>query len=148
MAAVLSRAWLGVQVTRCRVSTATFLLGVGLVWLVIFGAIVLAVPTVSTPANRLALAVETGHAAHLHAPPLTEWPIPVGRMEFDAYNLALDSDDEVAIAKVEAIADWIIVAADQAVLVLYVDGDAVQVELLDGADAGRRGWLKRRHLVP
>src|SRR5688572_6873 len=134
--------------TRNWVSLATLALGVMLVWLVIFAAIVFTVPTVSTPAHRLGLTVAPGRTAHLHAPPLSDWPIPVGRMEFDAYNLALDSDDEVAIAKVEAIADWIIVAADQAVLVLYVDGDAVQVELLDGADAGRRGWLKRRHLVP
>jgi hypothetical protein len=61
----------------------------------------------------------------------------------------LDADDEIALAKVAAVTEWITVTDQQVVLVLLMDGDAVQVELLDGADVvGRRGWLTRGQLVP
>src|SRR5688572_8146079 len=91
-------------VVRSSLSAATLALGVGvtLAWLAIFGASALAMSAMAPPAARLA--IETGHLAHLNAPPLTEWPIPVGRLQFDAYQLALDADDEIALAKITAVA--------------------------------------------
>jgi hypothetical protein len=123
-------------------------LGVTLVWLGIFEAITLTVPIEATPANRLMLAPEPGRPAHLHALPGPEWSIPVGRLDFDAYNLALDRDDERALAIIVAVAEWLPIRADQPVLILLAEGDAAQVQLLDGANTGRRGWLKRKYLAP
>ena len=127
-------------------ATLALALGVTLVWLAIFGAMLLTMAAMAPP--PAGLTIEPGHSAHLSARPLTEWQIPVGRMQFDAYQLALDADDELALAKVTAVAEWITVTDQQKVLVLVVDGDAVQIEVLDGADVGRRGWLRRRQLSP
>ncbi len=146
MLALHCSAWFCALVVRRSPSAASLalVLGVTLVWLVIFGAIALARTATARPAAGFA--IEPGHLAHLNAPPLTEWTIPVGRMQFDAYQLALDADDEEALAKVTAVTEWITVTDQQVVLVLRVDGNAIQVELLDGTDVGRQGWLKRRQL--
>src|SRR5437764_1290946 len=88
-------------VVRKRVSATTLVLvfGVTAWWLMILGTTLSTVPT-------NALAGDPGRSAHLHAPPLTQWQIPVGRFDFDAYNLAVDADDELAIAKVTTVAEW------------------------------------------
>ena len=53
-----------------------------------------------------------------------------------------------AIARAEAACDWLTIWHGLAVRVLRVDGEAVQVALLDGPEAGRQGWLKARQLSP
>src|SRR5215216_5203759 len=148
MTALHSPVWLWELTVRRWVSWASLALGlsVTLVWLAIFGAVVLAMTAIAPPAAGLA--IEPGHLAHVKASPLTEWSIPAGRVQFDAYQFALDADDEIALAKVAAVTEWITVTDQQVVLVLLMDGDAVQVELLDGADVGHRGWLTRGQLVP
>jgi hypothetical protein len=36
----------------------------------------------------------------------------------------------------------------QLVRIVTVDGDAIQIELLEGLEAGHRAWLKARNLAP
>ena len=122
------------------------MLGVLAVWLGILGAAVLTMPSMAPPPS--AFVIEPVHSAHLLAPPLLEWSIPSDRLEFDAYTLALERDDEMALAKIEAAAEWTPVRSQQMVLVVMLDGDAAQVELLDGVYIGHRGWLRRQQLVP
>jgi hypothetical protein len=148
MALLQGHVLLWLLMVRNWISSATFVLvlGVMLAWLGIFGIIELAMPPMALPSNGITL--EPGRSAHLQALPVPEWSIPVGRLEFDAYNLALDRDDEKALAIMATVAEWLPVRVNQEVLVVLVEGDEVQVELLDGADGGRRGWLRRKHLAP
>jgi hypothetical protein len=87
-----------------------------------------------------------GEVARLYQPGMPYWPIPVERQAFDEYQRGSRESDEGAIEHAFAAFEWFEVAHGQAVRVVEVEGEAVQVELLDGQNAGRRGWLKPRHL--
>ena len=116
-------------------------------WLLISGSIALAAPMPAARDQLPDLAVAPGGLAHIHAPPLVAWSIPVNRQEFEAYNLAFAMDEDAALEAAIAATEWIAVTQGQEVRVIQIDGAATQVELLDGADAGRRGWLLTRHLI-
>lgn len=94
------------------------------------------------------LSLTEGTTAHVLLPGLPRLPIPVERAAFDEYQRGLRESDEDALARAEAASDWLTVWHGLAVRVLRVDGEAVQVTLLDGPEAGRAGWLKARQLGP
>jgi hypothetical protein len=148
MAAFHPRVVLSVLMIQSWVSSArlTLVLSVMLIWLAIFGAIEFTMPSRALPSNGID--IEPGYSAHLRPLPAPEWSIPANRLDFDAYNLALDRDDEMAIARISAVSEWLPVRAYQEVLVVLVEGDTIQIELLDGPYAGHRGWLKRQQIVP
>jgi hypothetical protein len=148
--AVQSRAWLCVLAIPGRFGAVTtvLVLGVASWWLLIFGLIALVSPPSAVGSESARLSVETGHLAHIHAPPLVSWAIPERRTEFDAYNLAVGIDDEQAIEAAIAATNWIAVADRQMVRVVRIDGIAARVELLDGPYVGRAGWVPTRYLVP
>jgi hypothetical protein len=117
-------------------------------WCLLAGALVLAMPAPGAAAPRVAAAVTLGRSAHITQPGMPDWPIPVDRLAYDEYHRGFRESDGEAINHAFAAFEWITVRDGQAIRIVEVDGDAVQVELLEGASVGRRGWLKPRHVTP
>lgn len=117
-------------------------------WWLAIGAVVvstLAGPAVSAPgAGR---GVRVGDVARINQPGIPSWPIPVDRTAFDTLRRAYRESDEHAIERASQETAWVLVQHGQAVRVEAVDGDAVDVTILEGAEAGRHGWLLTRHLM-
>jgi hypothetical protein len=127
-------------------------IGVGMVSatcsLLILGLLALATPAPSAAAQRDAAVLVAGSTAHIVQPGMTDWPIPVDRRAYDEYNRGFQESDDEAIEHAFAAFEWITVSDGQAVRIIEVDGEAHRVEVLEGRDVGRRGWLKARHLGP
>jgi hypothetical protein len=135
---VPARRWRGVAAVGMGAATC---------WLLILGLLALALPAPSAAAQRDMAVLVAGSTAHIVQPGMTDWPIPVDRRAFDEYQRgSLESDDE-AIDHAFAAFEWIKVRDGQAVRIVEVDVGAVQIELLEGASAGRHGWLQPRHLT-
>jgi hypothetical protein len=117
-------------------------------WLVIVGALVLMMPAPGAAAPKGGGILVPGWTAHVNQPGMPDWPIPVDRRAYDEYHRGFRASDEEAIEHAFAASEWIKVRDRQAVRIVDVDGEAVQVELLEEPSAGRRGWLKPRHLAP
>jgi hypothetical protein len=117
-------------------------------WLLILGLLALAVPTPSAAAPKIAAVLVTGSTAHIVQPGMPDWPIPVERLAYDEHARGYREGDEEAMSYAFAAFEWIKVRDGQAVRIVEVDGLAVQVELLEGPNGGRRGWLQPRHLAP
>jgi hypothetical protein len=127
-------------------------IGLGIVsaacWCLLVGAFALAVPAPSAATARAAALLTPGRTVHLTQPGMPDWPIPVDRRAHDEHDRGYREGDEEAMSYAFAAFEWITVRDGQAVRIVEVDGGAVRVELLDGASAGRHGWLKPRHLTP
>ena len=92
-------------------------------------------------------AAKIGGLASVQIPGLSELPIPVERTAFDLAQRGFREADEDAIETAFSEYEWISVSHRQVVRVLSIDGPAVEVELLEGQHAGRRGWLLMRQLT-
>ena len=123
------------------ISVATF-------WLLFAGAVVLMLPALAASTPKPGFIAVSGRTAHINQPGMPDWPIPVDRRAYDEYNRGSRESDDDAIEHAFAASEWITVSDGQAVQIIEVDGEAHQVELLDGRSVGRRGWLKTRHLRP
>ena len=113
-------------------------------WLLVMGAVGLTLPDApATPTTGFVPLV--GWTARIHQPGIPGWPIRVERRAYDEYYLGVQEvdDDHVFTAF-----EWIAVEHHQAVRIIEIDGEAHHVELLDGQNVGRSGWLKTRHLGP
>ena len=132
-------AWRG----RCTVAIGLAVLVVS-GWLLVAGAVALTLPDApSTPTTGFVAVI--GRTARIHQPGIQGWPIPVDRHAYDEYYVrSQDSDDNDVFTAFE----WIKVEHHQAVRVIEVDGEAHHVELLEGQNVGRSGWVKTRHLGP
>jgi hypothetical protein len=117
-------------------------------WLLVAGAVAWALPAPAATPPRAGFVAVPGLAARIHQPGLPAWPIPVERAASDAYYRGVREGDDAAIEHAFAVSAWIEVAHGQAVTIVEVDGEAIRVELLEGPQVGRRGWLKPRHLGP
>jgi hypothetical protein len=131
-----------------RRPSAGLIMGVVLWWLMIGGMVALALPAPARSATPRPLVAVPGQTAHIHQPGMTSWPIPVSRAGFDAFQRGARESDEAAMEEAFQVSEWIDAAHGQAVRIVTVDGDAVEIELLEGTYAGRRAWVKPRHLVP
>ena len=142
--------WWSALVARCRSHRSVVWLVVGVVafWLVLFGLVTLALPPRSNVGARATFDITVGGVAHVYAPPLQTWPIPTDRATYEDYQRAVRESDEGGITDVIARPGWVSVADREAVQVVTVDGDAVQVEVVGGQHAGERGWLLARQLRP
>jgi hypothetical protein len=131
-------------------STAAIGLAVWVVaaWLVIAGAVASTLPAAAESTPTAGLLAVPGRTARIHQPGLPDWPIPVDRHAYDEYHRGARESDDEAIEHAFAAFEWIAVSDRQAVKIVEVDGEAVQVELLEGRHVGRRGWLQPRHLGP
>jgi hypothetical protein len=117
-------------------------------WLLVAGAVALMLPPVATSAPKDGLIVEPGRTARIRQPGMPDWPIPVDRLAYEEYHRGYREADDDAMDHAFAAFEWIKVLDRQAVRIVEVDGDAVQIEVLEGPNIGRRGWLKPRHLGP
>jgi hypothetical protein len=141
---------LGALIRRVRRRPPTVLIiGVVAWWLLLGGAIIwlMPEPTAAASSSR-GVAVVPGQTARIHQPGMTWWPVPVDRVGFDLFQRGSRESDERVITEAFEVSEWIEARHGQAVRVLAVDGDAIQVELLEGTFRGRRAWLVPRHLSP
>jgi hypothetical protein len=117
-------------------------------WLLLGGAIIWLMPEPTASATSTPLAAMSGQMARIHQPGIPSWPIPVERVAFDEARLGFQESDEVAIMHAFAAYEWIDARHDQLARIVTIDGDATQIELLEGLYAGHRAWLKARNLAP
>jgi hypothetical protein len=106
-------------------------------WWLILGAV-----TVWLMPEPMASASAEGQIAHIHQVGLPRLPIPVSRAGFDAFQRGVREADEDAIDDAFAVSEWIDVIPDQAVRTVQVDGDAIEIQVLDGVYAGRHAWVR------
>jgi hypothetical protein len=144
---VADRSLRGIRGLSRRPSTG-LVIAVVLWWLLIGGAVALSLPSSARSAVRGPLAIVPGQTAHIHQPGMPSWPVPVNRAGFDAFQRGARESDEAAMEEAFQVSAWISASHGQEVRIVAVDGDAVQIELLEGAYMGRRAWVKPRHLGP
>ena len=75
-------------------------------------------------------------------------PIPLERLAFDEAQRGYRESSEAAIDHAHTAYEWIEVSHGQAVRIITRDGEAVEVELLEGRHTGRHGWMKTSQLAP
>jgi hypothetical protein len=117
-------------------------------WMTLAGIITLLLAEPAASASRGAFRPMPGVQAHISLPGMKALPIPVSRLGFDEANRGFAESDEAAIEFAFAVSEWIEVSDRTAVRIVVEDGDAVQIEILDGPWAGRQGWMKPRQLGP
>ncbi len=116
-------------------------------WLLIGMAVVQTTPAPVALAVVAGVVPVPGQTGRIHLPGMSWLPIPVERAAFDESQRGYRESDEAAIEHAFTAYEWIRVSHHDAILVITVDGEAVQVELLEGPYLGRHGWLKPRHLA-
>jgi hypothetical protein len=87
-----------------------------------------------------------GQIARIHQVGLRQLPIPASRAGFDAFQRGIRESDEDSIEDAFAVSEWIYVTPGQEVRIVTIDGDAVEIEVLDGPYAGRRAWLSTKNV--
>jgi hypothetical protein len=117
-------------------------------WLLLGSAVTWLMPEPIASATPKPFAAVPGQTARIHQPGIPSWPIPVERVAFDEARLGFQESDEVAIMHAFAAYEWIDASHDQLARIVTIDGDAIQIELLEGLYAGHRAWLKARNLAP
>jgi hypothetical protein len=108
-------------------------------WLLLGGAFVWLVrePTVLAT---------TGQTARIHRPTVPAHPVAANRAGLDAFQRSIRENDEGLREEAYVVSMWFAVSHDQLVKIIAVDGDAIQVELLEGLYAGRHAWLTTQDL--
>ena len=119
------------------------LASVVVVWWLLLGAVM-----VWLMPEPLASARSKGQIARIHQVGLRQLPIPASRAGFDAFQRGVRESDEDLIDDAFVVSEWIYVTPGQEVRIVTVDGDAVEIELLDGPYAGRRAWLGTKNVSP
>jgi hypothetical protein len=117
-------------------------------WLMLGAAMTLTLPEPAASAAPTRFAVAVGRAARFYQPSMPSWPIPVERVAFDDARRGFLESDEILIERAFATSEWLDASHGQAVTIVAVDGEAIQVELLEGPHRGRRAWVQPRHLGP
>jgi hypothetical protein len=93
------------------------------------------------------VAAAPGQRAYIRQPGIRDWPVPTTRLAFEEFQRGTRESDESAIEGAFAAAEWLTVNHGDEVQIVTMDGEIVEVELLDGWYAGRRVWLMRRQLT-
>jgi hypothetical protein len=119
-------------------------------WLLIGGVVVWLMPATAgahpTPSNRFA--VVPAQTAHIYQPGVASRPVVATRAGLDTLQRTLRETDEQPIENADAIPEWIVIGQDETVRIVAINGVTVQVELLEGAYAGRFVWLEVQNLSP
>src|SRR4051794_16647616 len=106
------------------------MLSVGVVWLAIFGAIVLVGPTPEQSVMPSPASYTVGRVAHIHGPPGTPLKIPLELGTFKDLYQALWDDNVFALNEVRSRPGWVQVLDGQTVRIVDVYDPGIQVELL------------------
>jgi hypothetical protein len=133
---------------RAGARIAALVLGVGVWWLLILGAIVLTITMTEQAGKAEGFSIAPGQDAHLTGGQLSAWLIPIERVTFDDYHGRVLVGREGAITDDRVLRGWIGVVEGQAVRITVVGGNAVQVELLEPPNIGGHGWLPTEYLRP
>jgi hypothetical protein len=131
-----------------QIRALLWVLGVLACWLMIAAAIVVTVPAPGQATQTPTFFSPIGRSGHIYVPSRVAWTIPTGRDTFDDYYHAVWVDDGDAINEALSRPGWIAIIHGQAVRIVDIDTDAVQVEVWDGPHAGEKGWVKAHHLNP
>jgi hypothetical protein len=124
------------------------MLSVGVVWLAIFGAIVLVVPTPEQSVMPSPASYTVGRVAHIHGPPGTPVKIPLELGTFKDLYQALWDDNVFALNEVRSRPGWVQVLDGQTVQIVDVYDPGIQVELLNGPGTGVHAWVMLHQLRP
>jgi hypothetical protein len=118
-------------------------------WLLAGSAIVWIIPEGTASAaptpNRI---VSAGVAVRIAQPGRAPFPIARDRQAFEAMQSGAFALDESTITLGVVAVEWIKVEPGQKAYVIALDGDAAQIEMLEGEYAGERAWIHRRDLAP
>src|SRR5262245_58964473 len=109
-------------------------------WMVLAATVTLLLPAPAASAPGAWFRPLPGSRAHLWQPGMTWLPVPVSRLAFDAAQRGFAESDEDAIEFAFSVSEWIPVSHGTDVRIVTVDGEAVEIEMLKGPSAGRRGW--------
>lgn len=145
---LMFRERLPVSLSRRRWQRSAVVLTVVVVtwWLAIGAVIASMLPIPALSARQPGFVVAVGRSARINQPGIPVWVIPVERAAYDEYHRGVQESNDEMIEHAFTTFAWIEVSHHDAVRVVAVDGEAVQVELLEGRSGGRRGWLKTRQL--
>jgi hypothetical protein len=118
-------------------------------WLLASWAVVWIMPESTASAaptpNRI---VSAGVAVRIAQPGRPPFPIARDRSAFDAMQSGAFALDESTITLGVVTFEWIKVEHGQKAYVIALDGDAAQIEMLEGEYAGDRAWIHRGDLAP
>ena len=89
-----------------------------------------------------------GHHARIAQRGVRDWPLPTSRLAFDTFQRGFAESDEAAVDDAFRIAEWVAVNHGDAVLIIAIDAEVVEIRLLEGSYVGRLAWLKQRQLTP
>jgi len=143
----MARAWVARRSRRgWGAATASLTVIVVSWWALIAAVTVLTAPTPEQAPKIAAFGSPNGRSVSISVPSRVAWTIPTDRVTFDDYYHAVWVDDGDAINEALSRPGWIAVADGQAVRIVAIVPEAVQVELLDGQHAGETGWMKAHHL--
>jgi len=117
-------------------------------WVLIAGAVLVTLPSPVSSAATGAPLLMPGHHARIAQRGIRDWPIPTSRLAYDRFQRGVAESDEAAVDDAFAMAEWVAVNHGDLVRVLAVDGEVVEIQLLEGGYAGHRAWLKQRQLTP
>jgi hypothetical protein len=117
-------------------------------WLLVFGIIAIMITTTEPVGEADAVSYTPGQDAHLFAGHLASWLIPIDHATFDDSQGRVLAGHEHIVADTLSRPGWIRVAEGQAIRVIVVVGDAVQIELLESPGTGDRGWIHTVYLRP
>jgi hypothetical protein len=116
-------------------------------WLLIAAAVVVTLSPSATSAPGAGAAPIPGRQARIHQPRIEAWPVPVDRQAFDLARRGFHESDDALVDRAFESFEWVRVSHGDPVRIVTVDGEAVEVEFLDGPHSGRRGWVQPRHLT-
>jgi hypothetical protein len=107
-------------------------------WLLLGAALIWVSPDPLAKAMPTPFDVVEDQIARVHHPGPIRWAVPVNRAGFDAFERGTREGSQTLIDEAYELSEWIEAAHGQAVKIITVDGDAIQIEVLEGMYAGRR----------
>src|SRR5215212_895444 len=117
-------------------------------WLLIAVVVSPMLPSPVLPAATRGALLMPGHHARIAQRGVRDWPLPTSRLAFDTFQRGFAESDEAAVDDAFRIAEWVAVNHGDAVLVIAIDDEVVEIRLLEGSYVGRLAWLKQRQLTP
>ena len=117
-------------------------------WLLIAVVVSPMLPSPVLPAATGGALLMPGHHARIAQRGVRDWPIPTSRAAFDTFQRGSRESDEAAQEEAFAMAEWVAVNYGDAVQIVAVDGEVIEIQLLEGGYVGRLAWLMQRQLTP